>query len=55
MPSRVISVITLVSVPKPAPATFRLLAQIISTFFFSSLARLFSSMSRVSMEKPQIT
>ena len=53
-PSAVMRVSTLVSTPKPAPATFRLLAQIMSTFFFSSLARLFSTMSRVSMEKPQM-
>ena len=52
--SRVIRVMTLVSTPKPAPSTFKLLAQIISTFFFSSLTRLFSSISRVSMEKPQM-
>lgn len=40
--------------PEAGPATFRLFAQIMSTFFFSSLARLFSTMSRVSMEKPQM-
>ena len=45
----------LVSTPKPAPDTFRLLAQIMSTFFFSSLAWLLATMSRVSMEKPQMT
>lgn len=35
-PSAVISVTTLVSPPNPAPCTLRLLATIISTFFFIS-------------------
>ena len=46
-------VTTLVSVPNPAPATFRLLATIISRCFRSSFAREFSSMCSVSMENPQ--
>ena len=41
-----------VSVPKPAPSTFTLLATIISRFFFSSFFTEFSIICSVSMEKP---
>ncbi len=51
-PSGVMSVITFVSVPKPAPCVRRLLATIISRFFFRSFALEFSSRFSVSMEKP---
>ena len=53
VPSGVMKVTTLVSTPKPAPATFRLLATTMSRFFRDSLAVEFSTISRVSMEKPQ--
>ena len=48
----VISVTILVSVPKPAPALFKLLAQIMSQCLLSSFFREFSSTFSVSMEKP---
>ena len=53
--SAVMSVTTLVSVPKPAPATFRLFATIISAFFFASFAFEFSSIFWVSIEKPHMS
>ena len=53
VPSGVMNVTTLVSTPNPAPETLRLFATTMSRFFFFSLAAEFSTMSRVSMEKPQ--